>query len=412
MSPIARAARRTFSSLRVRNYRLFLGAQLVSITGTWMQWIAQSWLVLRLTDSGVAVGVVTALQFLPMLLGGLWAGLIADRFDKRMVLVATQGGAGLLALVLGVMTATGTVDVWSLYAIALGNGIVTLVDTPARQAFVTELVGPERVANAVGLNSAVFNAGRVIGPAIAALLIASVGLESAFFLNAVSYVAVVVALLAMDRSALYPTARAAAGRGRLRETMELLRERRSLRHTILLLGVIATFGFNFTVLLPLLAKHGFHGGAGTYGLLTSVMSAGGLLGALTAAGRQRPTMRLLVTTGLGFSVAATAAAVAPTVALEVVALIFVGATSMAFITTANSLLQLRSPGEMRGRVMSLYALVFLGSTAVGGPIAGALAEAFGPRAGIAVGAAISLVAAVTVWSMRSRNARRAAVAAC
>lgn len=400
MSPIVRAARRTFSSLRIRNYRIFLGAQLISVSGTWMQWVAQSWLVLRITGRGTAVGVVTALSFLPMLVGGAWSGIVADRYDKRRVLIVTQASAAALAVVLGALTAVGVVELWMIYALSLASGVVMLFDHPTRQAFVTELVGPDQVSNAVGLNSAVFNAGRMVGPAVAALLIASFGVAPAFFVNAVSYLAVIVALLMLDRGALMPTERAPSAPGQFRETLAYLKTRRSLRHTLIIVALVATFGLNYTVYLPVFAKFALNGGAGVYGLLSSALAFGALIGALAAAARAKPSMRHLVLAAGAFGLAGGLAALAPTVTLAVVILPLVGATSMGFITTANSILQVRAPGAMRGRIMALYALVFLGGTALGGPLAGWVSDVFGARAGIALGASVSLLSAGILWYRR------------
>lgn len=400
MSPIVRAARRTFSSLRIRNYRIFLGAQLISVTGTWMQWVAQSWLVLRLTGSGTSVGIVTALSFLPMLIGGAWSGIVADRYDKRRILIITQASAAVLALLLGALTATGLVELWMIYALSLANGVVMLFDHPTRQAFVMELVGPEKVSNAVGLNSAVFNAGRVVGPAVAALLIASFGIAPSFFVNAASYLAVIVALLMLDRSALMQVQRAPRGPGQFRETLVYLKGRRSLRHTLILVAFVATFGLNYTVYLPLFAKFALDGGAGLYGLLSSALAVGAMAGALAAASRSKTSMRQLVVSAGAFGIAGGAAALAPTVLIAVILLPLVGATSMGFITTANAIMQVRAPDIMRGRIMALYALVFLGGTALGGPLAGWVSDVFGPRVGIGIGAAVSVVSAIAVWYVR------------
>lgn len=385
----------TFRSLRIRNFRLFTTAQLVSLSGTWMQTIAQSWLVLKLTGSGVALGVVTALQFLPTAVAGMYGGLLADRFDKRKILIWTQGLSGVAAIALGVLTATGAVQLWMVYVLAFLLGCVTAVDTPARQSFVSEMVGPLEVANAIGLNSAVFNTARIIGPALGAAVIAGLGISTAFLLNGVSYLGPIIALLVMDSRALHRTAQASRGRGMLREGMRYAWHTREIRRTLILLAVISTTAFNFAVTIPLFAKFTFHGTVGTYALLSSMTAAGGLLGALWVARRSKPTQRLLAVSGLVFGVAMLATAFAPTVWTASILLVLTGAGSMAFIATANSTLQLVTPAPLRGRIMAIYALVFLGSTPIGGPIVGWISERFGARAGLWIGAAASIAAATT-----------------
>ncbi|MBI4730447.1 MAG: MFS transporter [Acidobacteria bacterium] len=408
---LKRATGRTFRSLRVRNYRLFFFAQLVSVSGTWMQWVAQSWLVLRLTHSGTALGLATAFQFLPSFLGGVWGGLVADRSDKRRILMITQGLAGALALALGALTVTGVVGIRAVYLLAFLFGCVTVVDMPARQSFVSEMVGPEGVPNAVALNSAVFNAGRIVGPALAAALIASVDLSAAFFVNGLSYGAVILALALMDRGALRATSRPHRARGQVREGIRHAWKTPELRDTILLVSVVATFGLNFTVVLPLLATGVFRGGAGTYSLLTSVMAAGALVGALVAASRSRPTRGLLLGAASAFGALGLLAAFAPSLGLESVLLAGVGGSSIAFVSTANSSLQLRAPAEMRGRVIGLYGIVFLGGTTLGGPLAGWTSEVFGARAALGGGALASLIGVLVMWWLGRAAGARAPVVA-
>lgn len=412
MSPIRRATNHTFRSLRVRNYRLYFSGQLASLTGTWMQQVGQAWLVLRLTDnSGVALGIVTALQFAPTFLLGMWGGVIADRFDKRRILLVTQVAAAVLAFALGVLTATGSARLWIVYALALLLGLVTVADGPARQAFVTEMVGPEHVPNAVALNTAAFNTGRIAGPAVAAALIYSVGIAWTFLVNGISYLAVVAALLAMDEAALFRRAPAPRARGQVREGLGYAWRSPDLRRTLLLVAVVATFGFNFQVVLPLLATVTFGGGAGTFGLLMSLMSAGAIVGALATAARSRPSGWYVVLAAAAFGALALGVALAPTLLAAAVLLIPTGAASMAFISTANSILQLRSDPFMRGRVMALYTVVLLGGTAVGGPVAGWAAEALGPRASLAIGAAISLLTALAGVAFLAGRRRRIAASA-
>lgn len=392
MSPVRRVARATFSSLSVRNYRLFFWGQLISVTGTWMQWVAQGWLVLRLTDSGIAVGVVTALQFLPTFLGGLWGGLIADRFDKRRILVLTQSIAGVLALVLGVLTATGVVELWMVYTLALLTGCVSVVDIPARQSFIGEMVEPMHLPNAVSLGSAVFNGGRIIGPALAAVLIARVDIAPSFFANAASYIAVVAALMTMDRNALKQPERRPRARGQLREGLSFVWNEPVLRTVMILIAIVATFGMNFTVLLPLLAKFTFGGGAGVYGMLSSIMAGGALIGALAIAARTKPSWRILTGGAIAFGATTTMAAFAPGLVSEAIIIAFVGVASIALMSSCNAMVQLRTMPELRGRVAALYALVFLGGTAFGAPIAGWLGQTYGARTALAIAGVISLFA--------------------
>jgi MFS family permease len=359
-------------------------------------------LVLKLTGSGAALGLTTALQFLPMLLFGVWGGVIADRFDKRRVLMLTQSAAGALALVLFAVVALHIVELWMIYALAFALGCVTTVDNPTRQSFVTEMVGPDAIANAVGLNSAAFNAARLVGPAIAGIVIKTAGIAPAFLVNALSYTAVLIGLERMRPAELRRLTPVARGRGQIRAGLRHAWSTPELRSTILLVAVVGTFGFNFVVVLPLLARYTFHGGAGLYAALSSVMAVGSVLGALATAGRARPTRRLLLGTALAFGVTALLAAAAPTAPLMASLLVLVGASMIAFIATANSTVQLHSDPALRGRVMALFVLVFLGSTPVGGPVVGWLSDPhqFGPRAGLVLAGASTLLAAAVAIGVR------------
>jgi MFS family permease len=391
----ARKGRRnTFRSLENRNFKLYTVGQLISVTGTAMQQVAQSWLVLKLTDSGVALGVTVALQFLPMLFFGVWGGLLADRLDKRRVLIATQAAQGVLALVLWAAVAGGVVTLWMVYALAFLLGLVTCLDLPARQSFTIEMVGPEHLSNAVALNSAVFNSGRLLGPAIGGILIASVGIGTCFLLNGISYVATVVALQMMEPDKLFRPPPASREKGQVRAGLRYAWHNAELRRPLLLITVVGTFGFNFIVVLPLLAKEAFGGGARLYGALTSLMGLGALIGALVAAHRAAPTRRVLLGGAAAFGVSATLVALAPNAVAAAVLIVAMGAAMMVFLATANSTLQLASEPSMRGRVMALYGLVFLGSTPVGGPIIGWVSQHWGSRAGLAVGGLSSVAAAV------------------
>ena len=387
------ATRRTFRSLRVRNYRLFFFGQLVSTSGTWMQQVAQDWLVLKLTNQPLPVGVTTALQFAPVLALGAWGGVVADRLDKRKVLLATQAAFASLALLLGVLTATGAIRLWMVYGLALLLGCVTSFDMPTRQAFVSEMVGPDHLTNAVGLNGAAFNSARVIGPAAAGVLIAAFGIAPAFLVNAASYLAVLGGLLAMDPGRLHRQAPVGRARGQVRAGLRYVWADPVLRSTLAMVAVIGTLGLNYRVALPLLARFTFHGGPGTYGMLASVMAAGSVVGALAAARRGRPSRLLLLGSAAGFGALSLVAAAAPTLLLEAVVLAGLGLTSISFLTVANSTLQLGSDPEMRGRVMALYGLVFLGSTPAGGLIVAWLAGRYGPRSGLVLSGVSSLAAA-------------------
>jgi MFS family permease len=385
--------RRMFRSLRVRNYRLFFFGQLVSLTGTWMQQVGQDWLVLRLTDRALPLGITLALQFAPMLVLGAWAGVVADRLDKRRLLLATQAAMASLALVLGVLTATGAIRLWMVYVLALLLGCATAFDMPTRQAFVSEMVGPDRVTNAIGLNSAVFNSARVVGPAVAGVLIAAVGIAPAFLINAASYLAVIAGLLAMDPTRLHRLPPVDRAEGQVRAGLRYVWANPVLRSTIALVAVVGALGLNYRVALPLLARFTFGGDASAYGALASIMAAGAVVGSLAAARRGRPSRTLLLGSVAVFGALSFAAAAAPTLIAEAVVLAPLGVASMTFLATANSTLQLASSPEMRGRVMALYGLVFLGSTPLGGLLGGWMAGQFGPRSILLLSGVSSLAAA-------------------
>ena len=407
MTAIRAAAAQTFRSLHVRNYRLYFTAQLISVSGTWMQTIAQAWLVLRLTGSGVDLGIVTGLQFLPMLLFGPYGGLAADRFDKRRLLYVTQAGGALLALTLGILDVTHVVALWQIYGLAFLLGMVTLFDNPARQTFVMEMVGRDDLPNAVSLNSVVMNASRVIGPAIGGVVIVLVGLEACFFINAASYLAVLVALSLMRSAELFPTQAVARAKRQIRDGFAYVWHEPPLRNTLVAMAVIGIFAYNFQVTLALLAKDTFHGGAGTYSLLTACMGAGAIIGGLVAAHRARPTAKLLHGVALVFGVLLGAVALAPTLPIAAGLLVLMGAASIGFIATANATLQLRADPSMRGRVMALYAMAFLGSTPIGAPLMGAIAEWSSPRVAMAVGSVATVLSASLLhWRHGSAGRRQ------
>jgi MFS family permease len=400
MIGLTRVASRTFSSLGIRNYRLYFVSQIVSMSGTWMQSVAQLWLVYRLTGSGTALGVVTALQFAPVLVAGAWGGLVVDRLDKRNLLVATQVVAGGLALALGALTAAGLIELWMIYALAFAHGCMKVVEVPARHSFVVDMVGPDQVNNAVGLNSTVFNSAKVIGPALGGVLISAVGIVWCFFLNALSYGVVIWGLLLMDRAQLRAAQPVRRGKGQLREGIKYVWTNPALRTALLMTMLIGTVAFNFRVLLPVMADVEFAGGAGVFGALSAFMGVGAVAGALYAASRRRPTRRRLIGSAFVYGALILVAAVVPTLELELATLVPMGAAGIVFVSTANSTLQLNSADSMRGRVMALYSAVFLGTTPIGSPIAGWLAEHAGARGAFVVSGVACFVAAAGALRVR------------
>jgi MFS family permease len=402
------ASNATFRSLRTRNFRLFFVGQAISQAGTWMQSVAIIWVVLDLTDNGFAVGLVTAAQFLPLLVLGAWTGVLADRFDRHRTLVATQVAFAALAVVFSVISLTGSETVTWMYGLSLVFGLITALDNPVRRVFVGELVGRDDLPNAVGLNSAMMTGSRIFGPALAGALIAGPGAGACFTLNAVSYVAVLVALLRMDRSAFSRVPTVARAKGQIRSGLRYAWNSPDLRASLLLVAVVGFAAFNFQVTLALLAERTFHGSAGTYTLLFSVMSAGSMLGGLAVAHSQLVTMRNLVAAGFGLAVSMVAMALAPTLWLAVLFALPTGFTSIYLVSGSNAVVQLRADPQMRGRVLALYAMLFLGSTPIGGPIIGWVADISNARVAVAVGGVASGLAAL--WTARRvRLDRRAEV---
>jgi MFS family permease len=400
-----RARQRVFRSLAQRNYRLFAAGHAISVVGTWMQRVAQDWLVLELTDSPVAIGVTTALQFTPTLLFGMWGGVLVDRLDRQRTIMATQGAAAVLATVLAAATIADVVTLGLVYLLALLLGLVTVVDVPARQAFITELVEPADYVNAQALNSTVHNAGRLVGPALAGGLIAWVGPGAAFALNAVSFLAVLVALARMDRALLRHSPVLPKARGQAREGLGYVWRHPQLRACMALVAVVALFGQNFRVVLPVLAREELGGGAATYGWLMSALGLGAVLGALVSAARRTPAPRSLLLATVAFGVASLVSAGVPGLTLALAAMVGVGVSNITFNTLARTLLQLGTDLRMQGRVLALHGLVFLGSTPIGGPLLGWVCEAYGARAGLAVGGGTALLAAAVVGGpslLRSR----------
>ena len=409
--------RQGFAALRHRNYRIFFFCQLFSLTGTWMQGLAQSWLVLDLTDSAVQLGLINVCQFGPMLLFGLFGGVIADRFPKRRLLRITQALAAALASTLAGLVATGAVELWHIYAIALTLGVVNSVDMPTRQAFVAELVGKADLMNAVALNSALFNASRVIGPALAGLLLATVGATLCFVANAVSYLPVLVGLAIMQG---VPVAtKSVAGRASgLRAGLAYVRGTPMVLLPIALVGFVATFGMNFNVWVPLLAKNDLRIGAGGFGMLMAAMGVGSLTGALTLAFRaKRPQQRTMLGMAVGFGTLeiamAWAGAVPLPAAIATLTLVAIGFALSTTMATANTFVQTTVPDELRGRVMSIYMTVFAGSTPIGALFAGVTARWWGTPASLAIGGGVVVLAGLGVgasWNRVVRNGQQSAVA--
>ncbi len=398
-------SRSTFAALDNPNYRRYVAGQSISLVGTWMQTVAQSWLVLQLTGSATAVGLVVALQTLPVLLLGPYGGVVADRVDKLRLMVVLQAVMGGLALVLGLLTVTHRVTLWEVFVLAVLLGLNNTFENPARQSFILEMVGPEHLRNAVSLNSVLVNVARAVGPAVAGLLIAAGGTGFCFLINAVSFAAVVVSLLMLDRTTLAPSPPSGRAPGQLQEGLAYVRRTPELAVPLLMMALVGCLAYEFQVVLPVVAKVTFGGGPEAYGLMTGSMGVGAVVGGLYVAARGGTGTRSLVRSCLAFGVALLAAAAAPDLRLELVALAVVGGVSIGFLSKGNSTLQLSAEPSMRGRVMALWAVAFLGSTPVGGPIAGAVAEHFGGRAGLGLGAAACLAAA----AMGALVLRRAAV---
>lgn len=383
-----------FEALQVPNFRLYFAGQTVSLVGTWMQIVAQSWLVLQLSRSGTVLGLVVAAQFLPVLLAGPYGGLIADRADKRRLLLATQSTLAMLALALGVLTVTHTVRLWMVVVFAVALGTVGAVDNPTRQTFVPEVVGLRILRNAVSLNSVMFNAARMIGPALAGVLIAGVGVGVCFLVNAASFLAVLVALGMMRTDRLLPAPTVERGPGQLAEGLRYVRATAGLWVPLMTMALIGTLAYEFQVVLPLLASVTLHGDARTYGFMTSSMGVGAVVGGLGVAARGRAGVVPVLVAAAGLGVTLGAASIMPWLPAELVVLACVGVASTAFVATGNTTLQLVSEPRFRGRVMALWSVTFLGSTPIGGPVVGAVAENLGPRAGLALGAGACLAAAV------------------
>jgi MFS family permease len=403
----------TFASLAIPNYRRYIAGQSVSLIGTWMQMAAQSWLVLTITHSATTLGLIVALQTIPVLLLGPYGGVIADRVDKRRLMVILQIAMGVQALVLGLLTVTGAVRLWEIGVLAALLGLNNAFENPARQSFMLEMVGPESLRNAVSLNSVLVNVARVIGPAVAGILIATVGEGVCFLVNAASFVAVVASLVTLDRSAIHPSPSSGREPGQLREGLRYVKRTPELGVPLLMMALAGALAYEFQVTLPVMARQGLHVGATGYGFMTASMGVGAVVGGLFVATKGRTGLPTLVLAASAFGVVLLFSAVAPNLPIELVALAFAGGASISFMSTGNSTLQLGAAPNMRGRVMSLWFVAFQGSTPIGGPIVGWVMAQAGARAGLGLGGITCLLVALlglvalrrlTPGSLRSRFA--------
>jgi MFS family permease len=394
LTRVIRAGRVTFAALSVPNYRRYYSGQAVSLIGTWMQMTAQSWLVLTLTHSSTALGVIVALQTLPVLLLGPYGGVIADRVDKLKLMIALQSAMGVQALILGVLTVTGAVHFWEIGVLAALLGLNNAFENPARQSFMLEMVGAEHLRNAVSLNSVLVNTARVIGPAVAGILIATVGEGICFLVNAASFVAVVTSLCTMDHATLDRTVPTPRARGQLREGLRYVRNTPELAVPLMMMAAAGCLTYEFQVSLPVMASRGLHAGSTGFGFMTAAMGLGAVVGGLLVAARGKTGVRALVVAATGFGIALSLATLAPSLALELAALVFVGWASISFMSMGNSTLQLTAEPGMRGRVMSLWFVSFQGSTPIGGPLVGWLMAVAGARAGLGIGAVTCFVVAL------------------
>jgi MFS family permease len=391
----------TFAALAVPNYRRYIAGQAISLAGTWMQMAAQSWLVLTLTGSATTLGLIVALQTLPVLLLGPYGGVVADRVDKRRLMVCLQSAMGAQALALGVLTVTGAVRVWQIGALAVLLGLNNAFENPARQSFMLEMVGEDHLRNAVSLNSVLVNVARTVGPAIGGVLIATVGTGVCFLLNAASFGPVVFSLLTLDRTALRPSPPAGRAPGQLREGLRYVARNPQLSAPLLMMAAVGCLAYEFQVSLPVMARAGLHVGAAGYGFMTAAMGLGAVAGGLLVAARGRTGLPTLVAAAGGFGVVLVAATLAPSLPLELLALALVGWASISFMATGNSTLQLAAEPTMRGRVMSLWFVAFQGSTPIGGPIVGWVIAQAGARAGLGLGALTCLLVALAgLFAMR------------
>ena len=407
MPRMGSAIAQTFASLKFFNYRLWFFSALVSNIGAWIQRVAQDWLVLReLThNSGLAAGIVTALQFVPVLALSAWAGVLADRLPRRQLLIATQAGQGILAFGLGMIVLSGHAQLWHVYVFALLLGCVTSFDAPVRQTFVAEMVPQDKLSNAIGLNSASFNSSRLIGPALAGFLIQAFGTGWAFMINGVTFAATILGLICMRRAELHLIPKAPKEKGQIRQAVTYIRNRPEIWLILVIIGVISCLGFNSQLTIGMMATQVFDRQAGQFGLLSSMFGIGALIGALMAARRTRPRLRLIIGAAIGFGVTSAISAVMPTYLTFGLAGILVGLFTLTLMTAANATIQISTEPAMRGRVVALYMLVFQGATPIGSPIIGWMSQAWGTRWAIGIGAvsALGVAAYALIWVIRRQH---------
>ncbi len=397
----------TFSSLKNRNFRLYIIGQSISLPGIWMQTIGQAWLVLKLTNSGTALGLVTALQFLPVLLFGAMGGVIADRVQKIKILYYTQGLSGLLALILGILVAVNAIKLWMIYILAGGLGFINAIDNPTRRTFILEMVGSQELRNAITLFSTEFNLSRVIGPAIAGVLIAAFGLAPCFLINAASYAAIIICLFMMRKEELLVVEPVKKAKGQLREGFRYVKNTALLRNVLLMMAIIGTLTYEFQVNLPLVAKFTFNGNASYFAFLNSAMGIGAVVGGLATASRKKTSVKGLIKTAIAFGIAIVIASLSPTFHIALVAMVVVGVFSIIFTSQGDTLLQLESEPSMRSRVVALWSVAFIGSTPIGGPIIGWIGEYASPRWSLATSGIAAIAAGVfgfiTLWNNSSNK---------
>ncbi|MFA6353577.1 MAG: MFS transporter [Candidatus Paceibacterota bacterium] len=389
-----RIEKKTFESLKIRNYRLYFIGQSISLPGTWMQTVAQSWLVLKLTGSGTALGLVLALQYLPMLILGPWGGLLVDRFPKRKLLFFTQSAYGIFALILGILVLIGTVQLWMIYIFAFCLGLINTVDNPTRQTFAVEMVSKDKLHNAIVLNSIEINLARVVGPALAGILILSVGIGFCFILNAISFIGVIISLSMMHSKELFPSPLVKKKKGQVIEGLKYVKNSPVIKDTIIMMAIIGTLTYEFSVSLPLLTQSTFHGDAGTFTLLTSSIGIGAVIGGLFIASRKKTGSVTIVTGAFFLGLFVLGASMAQNILMAILLLIGVGFFSIYFNSSGNTTIQLESSPSMRGRVMALWAVASLGSTPIGSPIIGWVGEHMGARYCVALGGVAAIVAAL------------------
>lgn len=397
--------RDTFASLRVHNYRLYVISQIVSNTSAWAMRIAIDWLVFELTGSVALVGVTVALQFGPMLLLGPFGGVIADRYPKRRLLIITQSINAVACAVLAVLTISGVVTVWQVFATALIMGCVAVVDSPARSVFVNEMVGHQRLGNAISINASIFHLGGLVGPAISGVLIALVGAGWAIGANSVAACVVIITLLSMRAAELLPSLVARRGKGQIREGLRYVLSKPTIFWPIVMLAFVATFGMNLPVMLVAFADHIYESGAAGYGLYSSAAALGALVGAIASTRRMAYRLRSIVAAAGFFGLAIVASGIAPVVSVFLLCLIAIGFTRLLFATAAESIVQMSTNRVIRGRVMAIYAMVVLGGQAIGGPLMGWLAELWGVRAAMVFSGIVPAVAAIVIAILLARSGR-------